>query len=118
MEINKYYNKAIVALGLSYSNTCKFSQGEFIGCDEVVVIAKAKELLARDKVVADMDNILNGMSTSETIAFMFKYIDAKLGTDTKSKGATFTTSNGEDVLAWGDRMSEELGSKLKELRDI
>ena len=124
MLSSNYYNEAIKALGLPYSNTCKFSQGEFIGCDEKAVTAKAEELYKKVKIAEDMDDLLSGMSNAEMLTLMFKYMGEKLAiatggsSDAPTKGAKSITPTGEDLVVWGDRLSSELETKLIELRSI
>jgi len=120
----RLYNEAIQALGLPYSNTCKFSQGEFIGCDEKVVTAKAEELYKKVKIAEDMNDLLSGMSNAEMLTLMFKYMGEKLAiatggsSDAPVPGTPSLTPTGEDLVTWGDRLSLELEAKLIELRSI
>jgi len=77
-----------------------------------------KEIQVRE----EMDAILAGISTSETMALMFKYVEAKISAATDSSDApistTVLTPTGEDVVVWGDRITAELTDKLVELRQI
>jgi len=84
--------------------------------DEIV----AAELEGKKaKLHQELDAIVGDLTPAESMYLMLQYGFAKMQpSDAEDDSGVSLTPTGEDIITWGDRIAQELGQKLTELREL
>jgi len=71
------------------------------------------------KLKRELDAIVGDLSPAESMYLMLQYGFAKMNpNDAEDDSGVSLTPTGEDIITWGDRIAQELGEKLLEIKAL
>jgi len=73
----------------------------------------------KSKLYEELDAIVGDLTPAESMYLMLQYGLTKMQpSDAEDDSGVSLTPTGEDIITWGDRIAQELGSKLLEIKNL
>ena len=86
--------------------------------DEPIVIIDTLAV-EKTRLTEELNAIVGNLSPAESMYLMLQYGFAKMNPNDSEDEATISlTPTGEDIVTWGDRIAQELGNKLVEIKNL
>ena len=82
-------------------------------------LADKNKAIKEYRLRLELDAIVGDLSHAESMYLMLQYGFAKMNpSDAEDDSGVSLTPTGEDIITWGDRLAQELGNKLLEIKSL